>query len=148
MAPKVDIDSTPKDHSLETFIKGQCITLPKISFQCILKLYFSNKDLLVIRKKLLVHSISSIFIKTTFQLDFKKDTVKNWKKYNCDFEKVTKWFYENYMVSNQGKCHFMRLGRNTKNKTFVFKNKIMRNSVKQKILGIIIDNKLHFKKSC
>ena len=39
----------------------------------------------------------------------------------------------------------MHLGRNTKNKTFVFKNKIMRNSVKQRILGIIIDNKLNFK---
>ena len=96
-------------------------------------------------RKTLVNSINSIFIKTTFELDFKKDTVKNWKKYNCDFEKVTKWFYQNYLVLNQGKCHFMHLGRNTKNKTFVFKNKIMRNSVKQRILGIIIDNKLNFK---
>ena len=41
-------------------------------------------------RKTLVNSINSIFIKTTFELDFKKDTVKNWKKYNCDFEKVTK----------------------------------------------------------
>ena len=24
-----------------------------------------------------------------------------------DFEKVKKWIYENYMVLNQGKCHFM-----------------------------------------
>ena len=96
-------------------------------------------------RKTLVNSINSIFIKTTFELDFKKDTVKNWKKYNCDFEKVTKWFYQNYLVLSQGKCHFMHLGRNTKNKIFVFKNKIMRNSVKQRILGIIIDNKLNFK---
>ena len=27
-----------------------------------------------------------------------------------DFEIVTKWFYENYMVLNSGKCHFMCLG--------------------------------------
>ena len=27
-----------------------------------------------------------------------------------DIEIVTKWFYENYMVLNSGKCHFMYLG--------------------------------------
>ena len=30
-----------------------------------------------------------------------------------DFQTVTKWFYENYMVLNSGKCHFMCLGKNT-----------------------------------
>ena len=49
------------------------------------------------------------------------------------------------MVLNQGKCHCMCLGRNTENETFVFKNKIMKNSEEQKILGLIIDNKLNFK---
>ena len=29
-----------------------------------------------------------------------------------DFEIVIKWFYENYMVLNSGKCHFMCLGQN------------------------------------
>ena len=33
-------------------------------------------------------------------------------------------FSENYMVLNQGKCHFMSLGKNTENQTFVNKNKI------------------------
>ena len=46
---------------------------------------------------------------------------------------------------NQRKCHFMCLGRNTENKTFVFKSKILKNSEKQKILGIFIDYKLKFK---
>ena len=32
-----------------------------------------------------------------------------------DFQIVTKWFYENYMVLNSGKCHFMCLGKNTDN---------------------------------
>ena len=37
----------------------------------------------------------------------------------------------------------MCLERNTENKTFVFKNKIMKNS--EEILGIIIDNRLNSK---
>ena len=49
------------------------------------------------------------------------------------------------MVLNQGKHHFMCFGRNTEDETFVFKNKIMKNSEEQKILGINIDNKLDFK---
>ena len=35
---------------------------------------------------------------------------------NClstDFEAVTKWFHENHMALNAGKCHFMCLGKDT-----------------------------------
>ena len=39
-----------------------------------------------------------------------------------DFEIVAKWFYENCMVFNSGKCHFMCLGQNTVNGTFVYDN--------------------------
>ena len=35
-----------------------------------------------------------------------------------DLNKVTKWFFENYMVLNAGKYHFLRLGKNTENETF------------------------------
>ena len=62
-----------------------------------------------------------------------------------DFEIVTKWFYENYMVLNSGKCHFMCLGQNTVNETFVYDNIEMKNSKEEKVLGVIIDNKLRFK---
>ena len=33
-----------------------------------------------------------------------------------NFQIVTKWFYENYMVLNSGKCHFMCPGKNTEKK--------------------------------
>ena len=62
-----------------------------------------------------------------------------------DFEIVTKWFYENYMVLNSGKCHFMCLGQNTVNETFVYDNSETKNSKEERILGVIIDNKLNFK---
>ena len=59
-----------------------------------------------------------------------------------DLKIVTNWFYENYMVLNSGKCHFMCLGQNTGNETFVYDNIEMKNSKEEKILGVIIDNKL------
>ena len=54
---------------------------------------------------------------------------------------VTKWLYENYRVLNSGKCHFMYVGQNTVNATFVYYNIEMKNSKEEKILGVIIDNK-------
>ena len=62
-----------------------------------------------------------------------------------DSQIITKWFYENYMVLNSGKCHFMCLGQNTVNEIFVYDNTEMKNSKEEKILRLIIDNKLRFK---
>ena len=39
----------------------------------------------------------------------------------------------------------MRLGQNTANETFVYEYTEMKNSKEEKILGVIIDNKLRFK---
>ena len=39
----------------------------------------------------------------------------------------------------------MCLRNNTENETFLFHNILMKNSKEQKIVGVIIDNKLHFK---
>ena len=61
-----------------------------------------------------------------------------------DLNKVTEWFFENYMVLNAGKCHFMCLGKNTENETFSFKDTITNSSKEEKILGVIIDNRLTF----
>ena len=68
-----------------------------------------------------------------------KDNLRN------SFDTVHQWFYENYMVLNARKCHFMCLGNNTENETFLFHNILMENSKEQKILGVITDNKLNFK---
>ena len=61
------------------------------------------------------------------------------------FNTVHQWFYENYMVLNAEKCHFMCLGNNTENETFLFNSILMENCKEQKILGVMIDNKLNFK---
>ena len=49
------------------------------------------------------------------------------------------------MVLNLDKCHFMRLGQNTVNETFVYNYTETKNSKEEKILRISIDNKLRFK---
>ena len=61
------------------------------------------------------------------------------------FGTVHQCFYENYMVLNAENCHFMCLGNNTEDETFLFHNILMVNSKEQKIFGVIIDNKLNFK---
>ena len=49
------------------------------------------------------------------------------------------------MALNAGKCHFMCLGKDTRNETFIFKGLVMKNSKEQKIIRVTIDNKLTFK---
>ena len=61
-----------------------------------------------------------------------------------DLNKVTKWFLENYIVLNAGKCHFTCLGKNTENGTFIFKDTIINKSKEEKILAVTIDNRLTF----
>ena len=41
---------------------------------------------------------------------------------------VSKRFEENYMVLDADECHFMCLGEDTENKTFIFDNSIFNNS--------------------
>ena len=61
-----------------------------------------------------------------------------------DLEIVTKWYYENYMVLNSDKCHFICLGQNTVNETYseliVYDNIEMKNSKEEKILELLTIN--------
>ena len=65
----------------------------------------------------------------------------------CDLEtklkkasvKLFKWFHENGLKANQGKCYFFDI--NTK---FLLPACILENSDSQKLLGVTIDRKLNF----
>ena len=61
-----------------------------------------------------------------------------------DFRLVKEWFYENFMILNPDKCHYMCIGKNTENDIFKFENVFLENSKKEVILGITINNKLFF----
>ena len=80
---------------------------------------------------------------TLYAFGYNLEEIKNTLRF--DFDLVSKWFEENYMVLNADKCHFMCLGKDTENETFIFNNFIFNNSNEEKILGITIDNKLTFK---
>ena len=62
-----------------------------------------------------------------------------------DFEILTNWFYENFMVLNSKKCHFTCIGRDRENETLkTFKDVCYKNSNEEFILGLTIDNELNF----
>ena len=87
---------------------------------------------------------------TLYASGFNLEEVKNCL--SAAFDAVAKWFYENHMALNVGKCHFMCLGEDARNETFIFKGFVMKNSKEQKILGVTRGNKLtfksHIKNSC
>ena len=57
---------------------------------------------------------------------------KNKDNLRSSFDTVHQWFYENYMVLNAGKCHFMCLGNNAENEAVLFHNILRENSKEQK----------------
>ena len=61
-----------------------------------------------------------------------------------DFRAVKEWFYENFMILNPNKCHYMCIGKNSESDIFKFENVCLENSKEEVILGITIDNKLTF----
>ena len=70
-----------------------------------------------------------------------------------DFRTVNNWFYENFMILNLGKCHFMSIGKDTHNKdVFYYDTLTLKNSNEEEILGVTIDRNLtfhqHIKKMC
>ena len=53
----------------------------------------------------------------------------------AEFKGVRRWFYENYMTLNAGKCHFLCFQKYTANETSIFKNSVMKHS--KKYLGLL-----------
>ena len=64
-----------------------------------------------------------------------------------EFTILSNWFHGNYMVLNPGKCHFMLFGVKENEQFDLICNDItLKHSSHEKILGVIIDNKLSFDK--
>ena len=56
------------------------------------------------------------------------------------FPILSNWFYDNYMVLNPGKCHFMLFGVNLTSFAMIHQN----TAATKKFLGVTIDNYLSF----
>ena len=69
-----------------------------------------------------------------------------------DLRAITNWFFENYMILNSEKCHYMCIWKNCTDDMFLHNSKKFRNNKKETILGATIDNKLssdsHISKVC
>ena len=62
-----------------------------------------------------------------------------------DFRAVNNWLCENFMILNFGKCYFMSIGKDTRDKdVFYYDNLTLKNSNEEDILGVIIDRNLTF----
>ena len=66
------------------------------------------------------------------------------RKLQSDFLVLDKWFFNNFFVLNSEKCHFMTLGTPNALPSFKCKDITIKNSASEKLLGVIIDNKLDF----
>ena len=59
---------------------------------------------------------------------------------------MQKWFYENHIVLNPGKCHYLVLGTISNSDTINLNGTKLASSSHEKLLGILIDRDLRFDK--
>ena len=72
-----------------------------------------------------------------------KDQVKTFL--SSDFKIINNWFYENFMVLNPEKSHFMYIGQKIDDaETLNFNNFVIKNSKEVEILGITLDINMNF----
>ena len=66
------------------------------------------------------------------------------KQSSNDFHTLKVWFYDNFLVLNPGKFHFMTLGNGNNRCNFSCDDIIIKNSLSEKTLELTVDNNLAF----
>ena len=78
-----------------------------------------------------------------FSIRKNEDEIKN--ILSSDFRIVNDWFYENFMVLNPEKSHFICLGKDIDDtETLIFNDLTLKNSKEVEILGIILHRSMGF----
>ena len=67
------------------------------------------------------------------------------KQLETDALLLSKWFPENFMKLNEGKCHLLSFGTIYSNIKIRIGEAIVEESSEEKLLGVILDKKLNFK---
>ena len=80
---------------------------------------------------------------TTFAADCQLDKVL--ERLETDALILSKWFPENFMKLNAGKCHLLTFGTNQDEIKMKIGEAIVEESSEEKLLGVIIDKNLNFK---
>ena len=68
------------------------------------------------------------------------------ENFKINFLIIQKWFYENRMFWNPGKCHYLVLGNRSNSDTINLNGTKLASSSYEKLLGILIDRDLSFDK--
>ena len=55
-----------------------------------------------------------------------------------------KWFHDNHIVLNPGKCHYTVIGDDGPSHKIILNNNEIASSDEEKLLGIVLDSKLNF----
>ena len=70
-----------------------------------------------------------------------------WKIKNdleMDFMILHKWFHQNHIILNLGKCHYVVIGDDDPSQKIILNNNEIASSNEEKLLGILLDSKLNF----
>ena len=73
-----------------------------------------------------------------------KSGKNDWNDLEIDFMILHKWFYENQMVPNPDKCHYIVIGHNDPSHKIILNNNEIPSFNEEKLLGILLDSKLNF----
>ena len=74
-----------------------------------------------------------------------QDFLRSTRKLQNDFLILDEWFFSNFLVLDSDKYHFVILGAPNTLPSFKCKSITMKNSASEKLLGVIMDNKLDFR---
>ena len=89
-----------------------------------------------------------LFISKCQLCNYADDNTINQKKIKNDLEMdfmiLHKWFHENHMVLNPGKCHYIVIGDDDPTQKIILNNNEIASSNEEKLLGILLDSKLNF----
>ena len=87
----------------------------------------------------------SNYVDDTTLYSVQKNNILNQSILNKDFMHLQKWFHDNYIVLNPGKCYYRTFGLNTTKNEFILEDGTIVTSAKEhEVLGITIDPRLNF----
>ena len=94
--------------------------------------------------KIFLNDIFCLFRNVNYVTMSRKNMGKIKIDLEMDFTILHKWFYENHMVLNPGKCHYIVIGDDDPSYKTILNNNEIATSNEVKLLGILLDSKLNF----
>ena len=124
MYKKISMFQNIRDFKTRLVLTTKFISVSKETLKLLLNsriTLFSNNIQLLQKEKLVNYFFKNLNNKPNIRntaecyLLFFMPCLKHYSKsiVEKDFRAVTDWFYDNFMILYQSKCHYMRIGKNT-----------------------------------